>query len=235
MFEDEHLFITVDTRLLFLGSRYFIFYFRRTNILKNNKVSDRFLISLFFLIFFSEAIHAQDNLSFKYFGLSIHPHGERDNAHLMPNKLDKNAYGVINYGATLDYEKFIIKDALSLKAVQALYADCAEQFAGFSHIGLRAKIYGHRKGSLYGGIGPTLVYRKNWHSLDAYVDRYRFKGKQEDKWQYMFLWYGGELEYRLRLSESINLAVSFIPGYPDLMSLSWGISYHMPKKEKRVQ
>jgi hypothetical protein len=32
---------------------------------------------------------AQDNIGIKYFGLSIHPKGEKENAFLMLNKLNK--------------------------------------------------------------------------------------------------------------------------------------------------
>lgn len=47
------------------------------------------LIALISLFTFSERVIAKDNIGIKLFGLSIHPKGEKDNAFLMPNKLDK--------------------------------------------------------------------------------------------------------------------------------------------------
>ena len=176
-------------------------------------------------LFYCEKVIAQDNIGIKYFGLSIHPKGEKKNSFLMPNKLDKYAYLVMNFGAELIYEKFIYKDILSVKAVQAIYADCAEKFGGFSHIGFRAKIFKIGKHSLNGGIGPTLVFRENWQKINGYVNPNRFKGDKNEKWQYLFLWYGGEFEYKYVLSTSIDFSVSFVPGYPDLMSIAFGVNF----------
>ena len=63
---------------------------------------------------------AQDNVGIKFFGLSFHPKSERENAHLMPNKLDKNAYFVMNFGVELMYEKFIFEDIFSVKVIFGL-------------------------------------------------------------------------------------------------------------------
>lgn len=169
----------------------------------------------------------QDNFGIKYFGLTIHPLGEELNAFLIPNKLDKNAYLVLNLGGELTYEKFVFKDILSVKAVQALYADCAEKPGGFSHIGVRAKIFKKGNHSLYGGLGLTLAFRKNWLTIPGYVNLNRFKGNEANRYQYLFLWYGGEFEYKYLLGRKTDFAVSFVPGYPDLMSLAWGIHYKL--------
>lgn len=170
---------------------------------------------------------AQDNVGIKFFGLSFHPKGERDNAHLMPNKLDKNAYFVMNLGVELMYEKFIFEDIFSVKVIKANYLDCAVQFAGFAHIGVRGKIFKKGKHQLYGGIGPTFIYRKNWIQLPDYQNPNFFKGTKEDAFQYLFLWYGGEFEYKYQLTNRVDLALSFVPGYPDLMSLAVGLNYRI--------
>lgn len=183
------------------------------------------LIVLISLFTFSERVIAQDNIGIKFFGLSIHPKGEKDNAFLMPNKLDKNAYLVMNFGAEIMYEKFSYKDIASVKIVQALYVDCTEKLGGFSHIGIRAKIFKIGRHSLYGGIGPTLVFRRNWQEMSGFVNPNRFKGDFNEKWQHLFLWYGGEFEYKYIISDRIDFSASFIPGYPDLMSLAAGVNY----------
>lgn len=171
------------------------------------------------------SLKAQNNFGLKYFGLSIHPKGEEENAFLMPRKLDKQARFVLNIGAVASYETFLHKDRLSLKLAQALYADCAARTGGFTHLGLRAKILRSEKHLLSGGIGPTLVYRRNWQELDGYVNQNRFKGQPDARWQYLFLWYGGEFEYKYFVSDQLDFSASFVPGYPDLMSLSFGLHY----------
>lgn len=185
-----------------------------------------YLLIVFKITVYQEVL-AQDNIGIKFFGLSIHPKGEKENAFLMPNKLDKNAYLVMNFGAEFMYEKFLYKDIISIKVIQALYADCAEMLGGFSHIGIRAKIAKNEKHSFYGGIGPTLVYRKNWQKIEGYVNPNKFKGSIAENWQYLFLWYGGELEYKYTMTDKLDFSVSFVPGYPDLMSLAFGINFKL--------
>ncbi|RZK64112.1 MAG: hypothetical protein EOO85_30220 [Pedobacter sp.] len=182
-----------------------------------------FVVLLFGLI--STPSDAQDNFGLKFFGLSVHPKGEKENAFLMPRRFDRDGYFVLNIGGILSYEKFIIKDVLSVKAASALYSDCAAQLGGFEHIGIRAKIFKTERHSLYGGIGPTLVFRKNWLQLNGYKNLNRFRGDVDDQWQHLFLWYGGEFEYKYRLNKNYDFALSFVPGYPDLMSISFGLHY----------
>ncbi|MBK0403521.1 hypothetical protein I5M27_11030 [Adhaeribacter sp. BT258] len=179
---------------------------------------------LVFLLFPGFQALAQDNIGLKFFGLSIHPGGD-ENAPLMPRRFDDKGIWVLNLGGMLSYEKFIYEDGVSVKAVQGFYSDCAAQPGGFSHIGLRARIFKTKKHSLFGGIGPTLVYRKNWYELPGYQDPDYFEGAPTDTWQYKFLWYGGEFEYAYVLTDKIDLAATFIPGYPKLISLSFGARY----------
>lgn len=182
---------------------------------------------LFILLLLALHSPAQNNIGLKFFGLSIHPKGEKDNAFLMPNKLDKEAYLVLNIGGVISYEHYIYKDFLSIKVAQAFYADCAARAGGFSHIGVRGRILKTGKHLLNGGIGPTIVYRRNWLELEGYKNQNRFKGHKVDRWQYLFLWYGGEFEYKYALGTQWDLSASFIPGYPDLMSLSLGMNFKL--------
>jgi hypothetical protein len=70
---------------------------------------------------------------------------------------------------------------------QALYADCAAQTGGFSHIGIRDTIFKRNKHELLGGLGPTLIFRRNWHRLADYVPSGFFKGEVSSSWQYKLL------------------------------------------------
>lgn len=170
---------------------------------------------------------AQDNIGLRLFGLSIHPHSERENASIMPLRLDPEAYLVQNLGAILSYEKFIYRDLFSAKLALALYSDCAARLGGFVHLGLRGRIFQFRRHSFYGGLGPTFIFRRNWLEIEDYKDQKLFKGSRDDRYQYLFLWYGGEFEYHYRLSERLDAILSLIPGYPDLMSLSVGLNLRL--------
>ena len=184
----------------------------------------RSLATLLFLALNALPAPAQDNIGLKFFGISIHPGGDED-AFLMPRRLDDRGVLVINLGGMFSTEKFIYEDGISVKFVQGFYSDCAAQPGGFSHIGIRARILKKKRHSIYGGIGPTLVYRKNWYKLPGYIDPDYFDGKPTDTWQYKFLWYGGEFEYAYVLSEKLDFTSTFIPGFPKLISFSFGLKY----------
>ncbi len=189
------------------------------------------LLALLFLGTFTAQAQYKRNLNFKYFGLTLHPKGD-DNADLMPLNPDGKGYLVLNVGASVGYEHFIADSKFSVKAIQALYADCALRFAGFTHLGLRAVIFQVGRHSLNGGLGPTLVYRRNWSELEGYnISTSFFGGDPEDKWQYKMIWYAGEFEYNYRLSDRADFSTSFVPGYPDIMSLSFGVRYWLKEKE----
>ena len=63
--------------------------------------------------------------------------------------------------------------------------------------------------------------------VSGYVDTKYFEGSPTDKWQRKFLWYGGELEYKFALSPKLDIATTFVPGYPDLMALAVGLNYNL--------
>src|SRR5688572_8038938 len=121
-----------------------------------HSIMRRFLVVSFWLTGFTAMAQdniVQGNIGLTFYGFRIHPTGD-ENAPLMPLRLDDNGVLVINLGGMLSYEKFVYADGVSVKAVQGIYSDCAAQLGGFSHIGLRARIFKTGKHSLYGGIGP---------------------------------------------------------------------------------
>lgn len=185
-----------------------------------------FAILLFWGTFTLQA-QSQANVGLKFMGLSIHPLGGNGNEVIMPNKLDAKGHLVMNFGVIASYEHFLYRDILSVKVLQGFYADCAVQAAGFSSLGLRARIFRWGKHCLYGGMGPTFLFRRNWFRLKDYKDSHYFSGERDDYWQYRFLWYGGEFEYKLQWTDRVDFSVSFVPGYPDLISFSVGLSYNL--------
>ncbi len=176
-----------------------------------------------------QATLAQSNVNFKYFGLSVHPKGD-PNAPLMPLNPDKKGYLVFNLGGMLSYEKFWKPQKYSFKVIQALYTDCAALLGGFTHIGVRAIIFQNKRHSLNGGLGPTFIYRRNWYQLPGYQDSGFFDGTPQSAWQYKFIPYAGELEYNYKLTDKMDFSTTFVPGYPSLISLSFGLRYWFDQK-----
>ena len=158
--------------------------------------------------------------SVKALGVSYHLRTSQA-PELFPNKLDKEGRAVVNYGAIIGYDRFVVGQDVSLRLQQGLYADCAAALGGFMHIGFRGKILRAGNHSLLGGIGPTLVYRQDWNQLDGYRDDGFFSSNGQ--WQYRFFWYAGELEYYYTFKENQQLGVTLIPGLPELMLV--GFSY----------
>lgn len=175
--------------------------------------------------FFSSQVQAQDKalsknaFTIKYFGLSVHLK-ETPYPEIFPNKLDEKGYTTLNYGAIVGYDRFVVRHVHAVRLQQAVYADCSGSLAGFTHIGWRGLIFQKGKHSLNGGIGPTLVYRRDWNRLEGYEDDGYFNRRGE--WQYKFYWYAGELEYNYKLSDKTDLSLNLIPGIPELISFGIG-------------
>ncbi len=182
------------------------------------------VLGLLFLLI-SLTSYSQDNFTFKFFGLSIHPDGDV-NADNMPTRIDRRGVAVVNIGVYLGYEKFVHKDKLSIKMVNAYYSDCGGLFSGFMHLGFRGVILQKKRFSMNGGLGPTFIYRRSWYSkFEDYVNSGFYDGGENDYWQHKFLWYGGELEFNYKLRRSLDLSATLIPGYPKLIDISIGVRY----------
>ncbi len=169
--------------------------------------------------------NARFSVGVQVFGLSIHPHGVLQ-PELMPRKLDPKGIFVMNLGIVASFEYFLFEDIVSIKLAQAFYSDCGNLPGGFTHIGLRGRILAIGPHRLYGGIGPTWIYRRSWFRLEGYDPAGSFfHGGPGSDWQHRFIWYGGEFEYNWYFRESTALAINFVPGYPDLMSLYTGFRF----------
>lgn len=184
------------------------------------------LILLFFCcLWLSFAGNAQEQppyknaFTLKFFGLSAHlrptPYPE-----LFKNRIDEKGVFVVNLGGIVGYDRFVVRDVISIRVEQGLYADCASSLAGFTHFGWRGQIFKTGRHSLNGGFGPTLVYRRDWNRLKGYEDDGYFN--RSGDWQYKFYWYGGEFEYNYQLSGQYDLSLNLVPGIPELVSFGAG-------------
>lgn len=184
----------------------------------------RFYIILLFLVL-SQALKsfAQDNMGINFLFTTWHIGGDKM-AFLQPNKLDKNANIVLIWGAVGHYERFIYKKRFSLKVTSSAYNDCANLFAGHTHLAFRFNFLNSSKHALRFGFGPTIVYRQSWHRFPGYEQQNRYL-KSKGDWQYAFVWYGGEIEYDYKINDRLDLNLHAIPGIPDFVTFGVGFRY----------
>ncbi len=189
---------------------------------------------LLYLIFLGSAIQAQSNLAVKYFGLTVHPFGDRT-ANYQPYKIDSKAVLVFNYGAFIEYERFIREQSFSIKVAQGLFADCSNGFAGATFIGLKGLLRPMGRHRLGLAIGPLFIVRQSWSRFSDYKGTGIFKEKKDTKVgdiQYAFYPYGLDIEYDYNLSPKCDLSVSFTPGFPFVMTFAVGVKYWFNKDFK---
>ncbi len=175
--------------------------------------------------------YAQDNIGLRFVFGTVHPAGETM-AFLMPHKLDDRAVAVLNWGFIGSYQRYIYKRRLSLKVAQGAYSDCAQLFAGHTHLGFRFNFLNSRRHYLEFGFGPTLVYRQNWDRFEGYVQETNLL-RNSGKWQWNFVWYGGELEYDFALKPNLDLTINCIPGYPKFYTFAVGARYWLRPLRKQ--
>ncbi|MCE7042422.1 hypothetical protein [Dyadobacter sp. CY312] len=185
----------------------------------------KLLCKLFLLTFLAPVtlVRGQDNIGLRFVFGTLHPQGEKM-AFLMPNKLDKNAVAVLNWGFIGSYQRYIYKKRFSLKVAQGAYSDCARLFAGHTHLGFRVNFLNGKKHALEFGFGPTFVYRESWNRFEGYVQDTKLL-KNTKNWQWNFVWYGGELEYDYSVSKNLDLNINCIPGYPKFFTFAVGARY----------
>lgn len=177
----------------------------------------------FFILFLGKTATGQDNFNINFIFMTWHPDGD-EMAFLQPNRLDEEARFVLNWGAVMAYERFVYRKRFSLKLAQAAYSDCAQLFAGHTHLAFRLQILNGEKHNLRFGFGPTWVYRKSWHRFPGYEPQNRYL-KTKGDWQYAFVWYGGEIEYDYKVSEHLDATLHIIPGLPDFFTFGVGVRY----------
>jgi hypothetical protein len=176
----------------------------------------------------------QSTFTLKYFGLTVHPFGD-PTAELQPYKLDRNAVLVANFGLFVGYEKFIYKDLISLKVLQAGFSDCSAGAAGFTHLGVR--VVALDRGKHYGciGFGPVFLYRNSWTRFGEEYESSGYFNETDTRWgrmQYKLIPYGLDLEYDYALNEQNSLSFSMTPGIPMAIIFAVGWKHWFHKKEE---
>ena len=157
-------------------------------------------------------------LSAQYLGFTFHP-GEGGK---YPLKIDEKAYWVFEVGGAINLD-YYFKEKIFIRGSVAHYLDCAYVPAGYFHLGLRGTIFEKAKHQINGGLGPTLLYREDWYQFSEYKGDSFYGDRVNCKWQYRFIFYGGEFEYLYQLTDKIQLQFSRIPGIPIIVTSKFGL------------
>lgn len=182
-------------------------------------------------VFIFHFANAQNAFSLRYFGLTVHPFGDQT-ASLQPYKFDKNAIVVGNFGAFASVDHYIKKDYIAITFMQAGFSDCSGGWAGFTHLGLRARLLDKGKHRLVLGFGPIFYYREDWSRFESYEDAGTFRRYQSSRFgdvQYRIFWPGFEFAYHYEFSKHFDLNAGFTPGFPFACTFSAGITW-WPKR-----
>lgn len=158
-------------------------------------------------------------IGLKVSGLAFHPKPS-PHASLYADKKDAAGQWVHVGGVMITAEWELWPGRAAISVAQGLLLDCANQWAGYTHVGVRGVVR-HGVHTLSAGIGPSWFYRKSWANLPGYVDEGLFR--QRGGWQHSFYWYGGYAEYDLALNNQQSLTANLIPGWPEIFLFSGGI------------
>lgn len=164
----------------------------------------------------------QVSIGIKVMGLTFHPKPS-PHPQLYPNGWDAKGKWVQIGGLFITAEWEMVPNRLALHAAQGLMLDCSNQFAGFSHIGVKG-LYRQGRHTLGASMGPSWFYRKTWLDIPGYVDEGLFA--YNTNWQHSFYWYAGSIEYDYRISPTHSLSANLIPGWPEVMVFSGGVKHH---------
>ncbi len=170
------------------------------------------------------------SLSFgiKWAGLAIHPR-RQPSAEAYDSKFDRGGYLVRNSGITISVEVKCYRQ-WGLKLAQVLlWRDCAGKFASLSHVGINfggaGATLGNSRHGLSGSIGPMLYRRRSWRSVTGYIpDNSWMKAPSNSKWETKWIPVGGQLEYNYYFDPHYGLGVNVLPGYPDIIGITAGLS-----------
>ncbi|MBI3133847.1 MAG: hypothetical protein HYZ14_04150 [Bacteroidetes bacterium] len=174
---------------------------------------------------------AQHNISAEFVGFTIHPAGD-PTAPLQPNKLDKDARFVVNYGAVITYEHYLVGDVVALKGLQAIAADCSAGWASITHVALKGLVLRQPKHRLGVSVGPAFMVRESWFRFESYVPS-GFLNEGYSKFlgpvQYKFFPLAAEIEYEYSLTPKIDFELSLTPGLPMAITFAAGFKYWFNK------
>jgi len=130
-------------------------------------------IIIIILLFFNIQAFSQSAISFDFFGLGYHPF-ENPNYIIYENSISSDGSWVIEPGIIFSYQKFILLTHTSIQLNQGLYSDASAQFAGYTGLSLKRKLFHYYKHSFTFALGVAYLYRDKWNDISRYVPEYDF-------------------------------------------------------------
>jgi len=172
----------------------------------------KYLLYLFWLIqafFLSITTNGQSALNLHLTGIGLHL-GNKPNYLIYENRLDESGNFVVEPLVILSYQRFLKATRNSLQISQGLYSDAAAQMAGFTFFSFKKKIVHSFKNVISIAIGPNLSYRKDWHTINDYIEDKSFT--VDGQWEYKWL-LAAEINYYYYLGKRSDFALSLHYGY----------------------
>ncbi|MBT3243053.1 MAG: hypothetical protein HN352_07880 [Bacteroidetes bacterium] len=161
-------------------------------------------------------------ISGQWIGLAFHPKAGTYPQHYHL-KLDKKAYFVFEMGGAFQYN-YYLTNRLSVRSAIALYLDCAVVPAGFVQLGLRYTLLNRGPHSLAIGVGPTLLFREDWHQFPEYSGDTFFEDRVFKGYQYRF-YPIPDIEYLYRIKSQWEILANVIPGGLYVFTSSFGLRF----------
>ncbi|MFH2142956.1 MAG: hypothetical protein ABIJ97_11070 [Bacteroidota bacterium] len=128
------------------------------------------------------------------------------------NDLSSDGTWIVEPGAYLSYQKYIRLTHTSLQLTNGYYSDAAAQFAGFTGLYLKRKLFHKYKHSVSLAVGGAWTFRKSWNDFPGYVNESGFNQHKKFETKWMFT---SELIYYHYLSNRTDLNVGFLYGHQD--------------------
>lgn len=172
----------------------------------------RIIVISVLILIMSGSYTAQTVINFKLGYIGLHP-GKNPNSGLYENRISTDGKVVVEPSIWLGLEHFLREDFVSLQYYQGFLTDAAARSAGFTHLGLKVKLYQIYRSTIYAEIGTALSYRENWNTLAGYVEEKNYTGS--GRWQTKWMYLSGGLSYYFYLTKRHDLSLTAWYGHYD--------------------
>jgi hypothetical protein len=189
------------------------------------------LISCIIVLLCCGKTFSQSSLSAEFVGLTIHPTGDAM-AEFQPNRLDKYARFVMNYGAGVTFEKYFVTNVLAVRGLQVVAADCSAGWVSITQVAIKGIVINNPKHRLGLAMGPAFLFRESWNRFEGYTSSGFMKEGYSNFFgeiQYKFFPLVAELEYDYSFSKRFDLSISMTPALPMAMTFAAGFKYWFNK------
>jgi hypothetical protein len=191
--------------------------------MKNTTTLILLLFSFYLTAQNTEKIKTEQHFSAQWLGWTFHP-GGGSMPQNYPWKLDAEAKYVMSIGLAVNYD-WAWKKHVFWRAAAGYYSDCALLPAGYLHIGFRWEALRLGRHTFNVGLGPALLFRKDWHRFSAYRGDNIYGDRVYQGWQYRLTPIIGEVEYLYKINEHLQFQYSVLPAYPAVIVSKVGVRW----------